>query len=75
MKMTHLLEKAFAEANKLAPEDQDALAERILADLRDEEAWDRSFENTTNDQWDRMADLARKEIRSGETRNLDDVVG
>ena len=55
--MTHLLEKAFAEANKLAPEDQDALAERILADLRDEEPWDRSFEKTTDDQWDRMADI------------------
>ena len=72
--MTHLLEKAFAEAKKLAPEEQDALAERILADLRDEEAWDRSFEQTTDDQWDRMADFVRNEINSGETKDLDDVI-
>lgn len=71
--MTHLLEKAFAEAKKLAPEEQDALAERILADLRDEETWDRSFEQTTDDQWDRMADLVRNQIDSGETKDLDDV--
>lgn len=71
--MTHLLEKAFAEAKKLAPEEQDALAERILADLRDEETWNRSFEQTTDDQWDRMADLVRNQIDSGETKDLDDV--
>ena len=73
--MTHLLEKAFAEATKLAPAEQDALAERILADLRDEEAWDRSFERTTDDQWDRMAHLVRNEVTSGETKDLNDVIG
>ncbi|MEX0600590.1 MAG: hypothetical protein WD205_08105 [Rhodothermales bacterium] len=72
--MTHLLEKAFAEANKLEPEEQDALAERILADLKDEQAWDESFANTTDAQWDRMASLVRDEIASGRTKNLDDVV-
>jgi len=72
--MTHLLEKAFAEAKKLAPELQDALAERILADLRDEEAWDKSFEQTTDEQWDRMADVVRDEITSGKTKDLNDVI-
>ena len=72
--MTHLLEKAFAEAKKLAPEEQDALAKRILADLSDEEAWDESFAQTTDDQWDRMADLVREEIKSGETKDLGDVI-
>jgi hypothetical protein len=66
--MTRLLEKGFAEAKKLTPEEQNALAERIVADLRDAEAWDRSFEQTTDHQWDRMADIVRNEIKSGETK-------
>lgn len=72
--MTHLLEKAFAEAQKLDPEEQDALAERILADLNDERTWDDSFSTTTDDQWDRLAAGVRDEIGSGRTKNLDDVV-
>lgn len=59
--MTQLLEKAFAEAKKLAPEEQDALAERIHADPREKEAWNKSFEQTTDDQWDRMADVVRND--------------
>ena len=72
--MTYLLAKAFAEAQKLDPEEQDALAERILADLTDERTWDDSFSRTTDDQWDRLTAGVRDEIGSGKTKNLDDVV-
>ena len=41
--MTDLLEKAFAAAAKLSPEEQDELARRWLADLADEQAWNRRF--------------------------------
>ena len=41
--MTELLEKAFAEAAKLSPDEQDLLARRLLGDLASEELWDRAF--------------------------------
>ena len=41
--MTTLLEKAFGEAAKLPPEDQDALAEQLLADLESERRWAEAF--------------------------------
>ena len=41
--MTHLLQRALAEIEKLPAETQDAVAARILADLEDERAWTASF--------------------------------
>jgi hypothetical protein len=72
--MTHLLERAFAEAKKLDPDEQDALAERILADLRDEQLWDESFAGTTDEEWDEMVQSVREEIKSHETKDLRNVI-
>ncbi|MCI0682305.1 MAG: hypothetical protein L0Y71_09390 [Gemmataceae bacterium] len=41
--MTALLERAFQEASKLPPEDQDILANRLLAELADEQRWESLF--------------------------------
>lgn len=51
--MTALLEKAFHEAAKLSPEDQDALAERILMELAVEQRWTELLEKSqdTLSQW------------------------
>jgi hypothetical protein len=65
--VTHLLEKAIAEAKKTSPEVQDAIASRNLAELRDETAWSAAFTNTTEDQWDRVADQVCAEIASGDS--------
>lgn len=64
--MTTLLEKAFTEAAKLSPEEQDALAERILADLASEKRWDELFE-TSQDLLSQWADEALAEHRAGKT--------
>ena len=71
--MTDLLQRAIAEIEKLPAEAQDALASRILADLEDEVAWEARFEATSTAQWDRLADLARQEIASGDVVPLEDV--
>jgi hypothetical protein len=42
--------------------------------LRDEESWDQSFARTTDEQWDRMVDRVREDIKPGKTRDLDDVI-
>jgi hypothetical protein len=52
--MTELLQRAIAEASKLSDEDQDAMVSdrfltietRVLAELRDEEAWQNQFNST-----------------------------
>jgi len=72
--MTSRLQRAFEEAQKLPPEAQDALAARILADLRDERLWDQSFRDTTDEQWDRLAEGVREEIASGDTEAIEDFL-
>lgn len=71
--MTELLQQAIAEIEKLPPDEQDAIAARILADLEDERAWRIQFEATTNEQWDKLAATVRQEIASGDTLPLDDL--
>jgi hypothetical protein len=71
--MTELLEKAIAEIQKLPPEMQDAVAARILEDLADERQWEAQFAATTDEQWDRMAEAVRRDIRAGKVEPLEDV--
>ena len=71
--MTDLLQRAVAEIEKLPTEDQNAIAARILAELADEEAWAARFRATTDEQWDRLAEAARREIAAGDTVPLDEL--
>ena len=71
--MTDLLQRAVAEIEKLPAEEQDAIARRILAELADDQAWAAEFRGTTDQQWDRLAETVRREIRDGETQPLDRV--
>ena len=71
--MTGLLKRVVTEIEKLPADQQDAIAERILADLKDEQAWTASFSGTTNQQWDRLAQQARGEITTGDVVSLDEV--
>ena len=72
--MTELLQKAIAEIEKLSSEQQDAIASRFLEELQDEQQWTTGFTSTTDEQWDRMAEMVRQEINSGETVSLDDML-
>jgi hypothetical protein len=71
--MTSLLQRAIAEANKLSPEDQDAIASRLLAEIEDEQGWAARFAATTDDQWDRMVAEVRRDIATAGTRPLNEV--
>ncbi len=71
--MTELLQQAIAQIEKLLPDQQDAIASRLLAELQDEHKWETSFATMTDDQWDQMAAMVRQEIASGETVPLDSV--
>ncbi|MGB3494296.1 MAG: hypothetical protein WBA57_16325 [Elainellaceae cyanobacterium] len=71
--MTELLQQAMAEVSKLSDDQQDAIALRLLAELEDEQAWQASFEATTDTQWDNLSALVRQEINSDTVVALDDV--
>jgi hypothetical protein len=60
--MTELLQQVISEIQKLPAEQQNAIASRLMAELRDEQRWTEQFESTTDEQWDRLADLVRQEI-------------
>lgn len=71
--MSELLQRVIAELEKLSEDEQDAIATRLLAELEDERAWKVRFESTTNEQWDRLAQMVRQEIVAGDTTPLDEV--
>jgi len=68
--MTKLLERAFSEAGKLSSAEQDLLASRVLAELADEDEFDRAIAASA----DKLAVLAKEalaEHRAGQTQELD----
>lgn len=68
--MTSLLERAFAEASKLPPEEQDLLAARWLAELQLEDEFDRALAEPS-EKLDELAREALAEHRAGLTEALD----
>ncbi len=71
--MTELLQQVISEIQKLPADQQDAIASRLMAELKDEQRWTEQFESTTDEQWDRLADMVRQEIAGGDTASLDEV--
>jgi hypothetical protein len=68
--MTQLLEKAFAEAAKLPPQEQDVLASQLLEEMQSELQWQKAF-GGSQDALARQADEALAEHHAGKTDNLD----
>ena len=67
--MTELLRKAFREASKLSPEEQDAIASILLAELESERRWQNSFERS-GELLEEMADRAIAQDEAGLTEPL-----
>ena len=68
--MTKTLQQAFAEASKLDPEEQEALAKWILDELADDRRWSESF-SASQTNLANLANEALAEHRKGETKDLD----
>jgi hypothetical protein len=71
--MTELWQQAIAEIEKLSPNQEDAIASRLLAEVQDEQQWETSFNKTTDDKWDKMAEMVRQEIRNSKTVLLNEI--
>ena len=68
--MTTRLEQAFTEAAKLPPQEQNAVADWLLAELESEKRWDKLFADS-QDVLSNLAAEALAEHRSGQTQELD----
>jgi hypothetical protein len=68
--MTDLLKEAFDKASELPPEEQDAFARLLLAELESEARWADAFARS-QDVLAKLADDALKEFLAGETEILD----
>ena len=68
--MTELLKKALARLSALSGPEQDAAAARILAELDDEERWQKSFAKS-QDLLEALAKEALEEDRQGKTLSGD----
>jgi hypothetical protein len=64
------LESAFAEAAKLPPDEQEALARWILEELAAEQRWTEVFERSA-DSLAHLADEALQEHQAGKSQPLD----
>lgn len=68
--MTARLEQAFTEVSKLSPNEQDALADWLLAELESDRRWDKRFADS-QDELSKLASEAFAEGREGQTQELD----
>ena len=68
--MTNLLEQAFAQASKLPPQQQDAIASWLLKELEAESRWDEAFA-ASQDILSKLGSEALAEHRQGNTHALD----
>lgn len=69
--MTTLLRKALSEIEKLPDAQQDAIAARLLAEVEDERAWSSRFSETTEAQWQAIAEDVRREVEAGRTEPIE----
>ncbi len=71
--MTELFQRAIDLIKELLSDKQDEIAARLLADLQDDLEWETRFKATTDEQWDRMAEMVRREIATDGTIPLDEI--
>jgi hypothetical protein len=71
--MTELLERAITAIKELPDDNQNAIAARLLAEIADEQKWLTRFSDTTDSQWDNLANKVRQSIATEKTMPLEAV--
>ncbi len=67
--MTQSLEEALSVVYKLSSEKQDRITALILAELKDEQYWDASFE-ASQDKLSLLAKKVRLDIKAGRVKKM-----
>ena len=70
--MTQALPSAVAEATKLPPAEQDALAAILLEEIASEPRWSQSFAKSEH-VFESLASEALTDFRAGKAKPLDDL--
>lgn len=65
--------RVVAIIEKLPLDEQDAVSERIAAELTDDAEWDARFDATTEEQWDKMEEMVRREIAMGNSAPIENA--
>ncbi|MGK7956443.1 MAG: hypothetical protein AB4063_14520 [Crocosphaera sp.] len=68
--MTELLEKVITELKKLPPDQQDAIASRLMDELKDEQQWQETLEQPQSSFLDELARKALNESSQGKTKKI-----
>jgi hypothetical protein len=68
--MIKQLEKALSKLGELSELDQEAIANRILAEIEDEKLWDQQFQES-QDQLAKLAEEALADFKQGKTLPLE----
>jgi hypothetical protein len=71
--MTAILEKAVSAVIKAPPEVQNTIGQLILAELQDGRRRQQAFDQTSDAEWDRIAEMVRAQIASVKTESLDSL--
>ena len=66
--------RVVAIIEKLPPDEQDAVSERIAAELTDDAEWDARIDATTEEQWDKMEEMVRHEITTGSSAPIENAL-
>lgn len=72
--MTNLMETLIERLQALPDEKQDQYAAVYLAELEDDERWEKLFSQTTEKQWEKLAEQARQEKEQGDSLPLDEFL-
>ncbi len=64
--MTQLMQKVIQRLSEVPEEMQDETAATVLEALDDDAQWDPLLSETTEDQWHKMADDVRADIKAGD---------
>ena len=65
--MTKLLKKAIEKAKSLPEDKQNLVATAMLEEIDADKRWDELFAQTTDKQWQAMADKVQQDIENGNT--------
>ena len=72
--MSDTLQRAFEEASKLPPEEQDRVGHALLEELEDRRAWAEKFAATPH-ILEKLAEEARADDAAGRCRPLEELFG
>ena len=72
--MSTLMNIIIERLKAIPEEEQGAYAAAFLSKLEDDQHWEQLFAGTTEKQWKQLADQAREEMETGESRPLSELI-